>query len=337
MSIEFMTRLSGKPDNVLAAILDQSQDCIKLVSTSGELEYMNANGQRAMGIANFDSVSGQPWWSMWPEESSERVERAVHQACLGHTTRFEGFCPTASGESRWWDVSVSPVRDEQGTISHVLATSRDITPSVNERLYERRLREEAEGKARHSEDVAREMRHRLKNLLAVVSAVAKMVARYSKDVSSFSASFDDKMTSLARAQDLIASRHGTSSGVAEAVTRALDASGAGERIKVGKMPDAALSDQAVQQLALVLGELQTNALKHGAHVHEAGTVKLTADEAEKHVSFHWVEHAPDAPGAPEREGAGIVLIKRLGTVPGAASSIDWTESGLAVTFHLPIR
>lgn len=332
-----MTRMTGKPDNVLAAILDQSQDCIKLVSTGGELEYMNANGQRAMGIADFDSVGGQLWWSLWPEESRDRVERAVHQACLGHTTRFEGFCPTASGESRWWDVSVSPVRDEQGKISHVLATSRDITPSVNERLYERRLREEAEGKARHSEDVAREMRHRLKNLLAVVSAVAKMVARYSKDVSSFSASFDDKMTSLARAQDLIASRYGTSSGVAEAVARALDASGAGERIEVGEMPDAALSDQAVQQLALILGELQTNALKHGVLSDDGGRVSLAAEAADKHVTFYWVESGGSVSGAPDHEGAGIVLIKRLGTVPGAASMIDWTDQGLAVTFHLPIR
>lgn len=52
---------------MLAAILDQSADCIKVISSQGTVDYMNRNGQCAMEIDDFCAVAGQLWTSLWPE------------------------------------------------------------------------------------------------------------------------------------------------------------------------------------------------------------------------------------------------------------------------------
>ena len=95
---------------MLAAILDQSADCIKVISAAGTVEYMNRNGQCAMEIDDFCAVAGQDWTSLWPLDARPTIAQAIATARNGQPSRFEAFCPTAKGTPRWWDVSVSPLR-----------------------------------------------------------------------------------------------------------------------------------------------------------------------------------------------------------------------------------
>ena len=71
--------------------------------------------------------------------------------------RFEAFCPTAKGEPRWWDVTVSPLRDEHGELRGLISISRDVSADVRAR----ELRE----------TTAAEMKHRLRNAYALTSAI----------------------------------------------------------------------------------------------------------------------------------------------------------------------
>ena len=41
--------------------------------------------------------------------------------------RFQGFCATARGTPKWWDVLVTPIRDDRGTVTRLLSIWRDIT------------------------------------------------------------------------------------------------------------------------------------------------------------------------------------------------------------------
>lgn len=114
-------------DEFLRSVLDASLDCIKVVDLDGRLTYMNANGLCAMEIDDFSQVSNACWWDLWPAEGAIDIKNAIEAGRKGEPTRFEAFCPTAKGTPKWWDVSVSPVRDDSGRVNHLVSISRDIT------------------------------------------------------------------------------------------------------------------------------------------------------------------------------------------------------------------
>jgi diguanylate cyclase (GGDEF)-like protein/PAS domain S-box-containing protein len=112
---------------VSRSMLEASVDCIKLLSLEGKIEFMNAPGMRAMEIDDFATIEGQPWCSLWPGEGKAEAVEAIQQASLGETARFHAFRPTAHGSYRWWDVVVTPILGNQGTVAQLLAISRDTT------------------------------------------------------------------------------------------------------------------------------------------------------------------------------------------------------------------
>ncbi len=109
------------------SLLDASADCIKLISPDGTIVFMNDPGLRTMELKSLETVQGTPWTSLWPTESRLAVQESIDVARSGRVSRFSGYCPTASGKPRWWDVVVSPVRNGRGEIDRLISISRDIT------------------------------------------------------------------------------------------------------------------------------------------------------------------------------------------------------------------
>lgn len=336
MTTTFIKQFEDESQLLLAAILDQSQDCIKLLTPAGEVEYMNENGRRALEISDFASVAGKPWPEFWPDDSRKLVSASIDKAQRGQRSRFEALCPTFAGRQSWWDVSVAPVYDDAGNVRHILATSRDVTDYMNRRMSDRMRREEAELQADFSDAVAREMRHRLKNQLAVVGSVAKLVSRHSDSAAEMSEKLERKIAALAQAQDLLTVHRDEPIRAADAMAQVLGASGAGDAIEVLSIPDVRLGDDAVQQLALILGELQTNALKYGALRDGAGRITLSGSIQGKSLCVHWHEDTGRQVSPPETSGAGLVLIERLGSTGDARGKVEWHRTGPSTTFYLRV-
>lgn len=112
-------------------ILESSSDCIKLFNLNGQLLYMNPGGLCMMEIDDFRPYINVDWASFWQEEMRETVEAAIATAKTGELIRFQGFCPTAKGTPKWWDVVVSPILSTEGQVIQLLATSRDITERMH--------------------------------------------------------------------------------------------------------------------------------------------------------------------------------------------------------------
>ncbi len=126
--------ITSSPDGRLAApapldsaLFESSPDCVKLLNLGGRIVAMNRNGQCAMEIDDFSAIADQPWSSLWPSESRHMVETAMASAVHGSTGRFSAFCPTARGLPRWWDVVVSPVWNEAGEVTSMMALSRNVS------------------------------------------------------------------------------------------------------------------------------------------------------------------------------------------------------------------
>ena len=110
------------------SVMDGTADCVKVLDVAGQLVHMNTPGLCAMEIDDFGSVRGQRWQALWPAQAQGDIERAMGKALGGEVSSFQAFCPTAKGTPKWWEVTVSPVRDrERGQVVRLLSISRDIT------------------------------------------------------------------------------------------------------------------------------------------------------------------------------------------------------------------
>ena len=109
------------------SILEASADCVEVIDLDGRLLFMNDQGWAALEIEDASQFVGKNWAELWPRAERFKVEAALQAAREGRAGRFDGGCPTATGKKKWWDVIVTPVRDENGQPKRFLAISRDIT------------------------------------------------------------------------------------------------------------------------------------------------------------------------------------------------------------------
>lgn len=111
----------------LQAIIDASGDCIKVLDLDARLLTMNLGGQQVMEITDFQQCQNVVWTSFWEGDGRARLEAALDAARAGETRTFEGAARTFAGALKWWKVTVSPLLDDQGEMTHLLAISNDIT------------------------------------------------------------------------------------------------------------------------------------------------------------------------------------------------------------------
>lgn len=172
----------------------------------------------------------------------------------------------------------------------------------------RALRQEAESNAR-LEVVGEELRHRIRNLIAVAQALARQTGRGATDVKEFERRFGQRLQALAEAQGLLASNGAQSVPMAELVERVLAPFDVEGRISWNEGPDVELDEQLALSLVLVFSELATNATKYGALSVPGGHVDLGWRREVGLVRMCWTERDGPAVEPTLMSGFGHRLLK----------------------------
>lgn len=108
-------------------LAESSPDCVLVLDPGGRLLFVNASGLRLMECDSFAPLRGRPWIGFWPAVQADALRAAIAEARTGRTAQFTGFCPTAKGTPRWWDVTISPIPGANDRPARLLVVSRDIT------------------------------------------------------------------------------------------------------------------------------------------------------------------------------------------------------------------
>ena len=197
----------------------------------------------------------------------------------------------------------------------------------------------------------RELDHRVKNAFAVVLGLLQGAARSAagQDAGSFARALTGRVMALSRAHDLVRPAIAGAPSVAPATATTLtELVGAviepylgvetAPRISVSG-PLVAVGARAAPGLALVLHELATNALKHGALSTADGSVSLGWRVDEDVLAIDWREAGgPPLEGAPTRSGFGARLMRQadLGG-SGQRVALDWSDpAGLRARVTVPL-
>jgi len=314
---------SSLSDPILAALLQSSRDCIKILDLSGRIRHMNPAGLLSRQLNAETDVIGRHWWDLWPEDSHSMVQDATVKGAAGEISDFRGFCPTARGRPKWWDVRVVPIRDGLGEVSGVLVVSKDVTDAVtNRKMYD---------------TIALEMRHRLKNAFAVASAIAKISARQTPEHQTFAEDLVARFSSLAVAQGKLVDA-ASDFPLRSLVSDLVDAAGVSEEtINVTGLPDCLVDEAQMRVIAVVIGELTTNSLKYGA-LRNGSAIHCEGRIEEDWLHISWIEPLEDVSDDQTETSSsthtGLAVIQRIVTSAGGQVSRVMSPDGLRVDFSL---
>ena len=311
----------------LAAIVESSQDAIVGHDLGGIVTSWNDGAQRLFGLPAAKAAGHSmpallrealPW--DWPDMLAKLRdgERLVPLECVG-TIR--------NGQVIEVSITISPVRERDGRIAGVSLVARDIS-----------ARKAAERKAAL---LLGELDHRVKNILAIVSAVISQTLKTTTTPEAFAAEVNGRVQAIAKAHSLL-----TQSGHGEVSLRVIFQTelapyDRGEGVIAVAGPDIALTPKAGLALAMAIHELASNAAKYGALSAASGRLTVAWDIPDSAgapvLTLAWTEAGGPAASPPTRRGFGTTLIERTLTHElDADVSREFLASGLRCTIAIPL-
>lgn len=186
----------------------------------------------------------------------------------------------------------------------------------------------------------REVAHRSKNQLTVISAMAKQTARGAADVEKFVENFQNRLYGLARSTDLLLT-HGTQGiGLRDLFRTQIDPFRPEDPSRVVKTGvNVYLNVQAAQVLGMAAHELATNASKYGAFSRDGGKLTVNWNRAGgDRLQLVWRETVPGFTPPADHKGFGTVVLQTM--VAGALKAdVERTvhEDGIEWTFSIPLE
>lgn len=193
-----------------------------------------------------------------------------------------------------------------------------------------------------SELLAGEMSHRVKNLLSIASGLTHLTSRSALSVEEMARALTDRLTALGRAHDMVRPLPGGQGKAAllgdliAVLLAPYDDTGAfSGRIRVA-VPRMGVGVEAATTLAMVVHELATNSVKHGALSSDAGTLDISSRSEDSDVFIIWAETGgPEIAESPKMDGYGSQLIDRSVSSRFRGSlDYDWQQSGLVATLRM---
>lgn len=193
-----------------------------------------------------------------------------------------------------------------------------------------------------SELLAGEMSHRVKNLLAIAGSLTALTSRSARTVEEMAHELTQRLSALGRAHDLVRplpGEQGRAALLGDLISVLLapydDTAAFSGRIRVA-VPRMGVGERAASALAMVIHELATNSVKHGALSSMAGALDISGSVHEEWVCLIWAETGgPSLPAAPELQGFGSKMVARsVSSQFGGELTYDWQPTGLVASLSM---
>lgn len=190
--------------------------------------------------------------------------------------------------------------------------------------------------------VLHELVHRSKNILTLVQAMMRQLARENRTVSDFQKEVDHRLRGLGMSISTLAEVQWQGLPMKKLIETHLAVFGSVTERVVLSGRDFMLSPEAAQNLGLILHELTTNSIKYGALSVATGTVTITwrqpDSEGDDMLDIVWQETGGPPAVAPSRSGFGTTIIKRHAESAFSGNvSTEYEQAGFRWTMLAPAR
>ncbi|GMM62189.1 sensor histidine kinase [Novosphingobium pituita] len=168
---------------------------------------------------------------------------------------------------------------------------------------------ELDALASRQESFNRELRHRTRNMLAIIQALSARGPRAENPLDFFR-EFSSRLESLAKASDLLRIGTEAEGRLPDLIERTIHPFGLGRRIRL-EGTACVIPDESCIPLIMAIHELCTNAMKHGALSTDRGLVDLRwfLGPDGNRLYLLWRETGGPAVSAPQVQGTGSHLLR----------------------------
>lgn len=312
--IETQKRLEG--------IVESAMDAIITIDERQEIILFNPAAERMFGVERNEAI-GQPIARFIPHRfrvgHDEHIERFRQTGVTGRRMGALGAISglRADGEEFPVEASISQVEVEGERLATVIL--RDIT--------ERIANEEAR------QLLAREVDHRAKNALAVVQALVSQTTAPTTEA--FISAVRGRVGALGRAHSLLAKNRWQGGDMGKIIAEEIEPYHKPGQFRV-RGERVILSPNAVQPFSLLIHELATNAVKHGALSVPGGQVDVVwRIHDDGGLVLEWSECGGPLADNKNVDGFGMTLMSTVLRQLGGELAINWRSQGIEVTAQLP--
>jgi two-component sensor histidine kinase len=195
--------------------------------------------------------------------------------------------------------------------------------------------------AKLQEVVIGELHHRVKNTLAIVSAITSQSLRTATSLEQASKIISERLHALGVAQDLLIREHWTGADcrtLIESAVKAFQSKSLDQFTITG--PSIPITSGPALSLSMVIHELCTNAVKYGALSVPGGRVSIDwsiSDDDPKRFILSWVETGGPPVDEPKQKSFGSRLIEQAlpGQLRGEAR-LQFHPQGLTCEVNIPL-
>ena len=179
---------------------------------------------------------------------------------------------------------------------------------------------------------AREMKHRVANMITMVNSIVRQTALKSATTGEFARVLQARLRALGCAQSILLETTDAPFDLKGLLLRITEPFGR-DRIRLGG-PPIRLAPETCTPLALLFHELATNATKYGALSRPGGRVDVSWAAAAGLVSLDWHETGGPPVAPPGRKGFGTAMV--ASAVPAGMGSVTvaYEPGGVRCTVEL---
>ncbi len=311
----------------LGAVLKTALDGVVVMRLDGTIAGWNDVAERTFGWSFGDAFGRRMSELIIPHQFRDAHERGLaHYLTTGEGPVMDRHIEIDAlhRDGHELPVELSITRTEQFGEPVFLGFLRDIT--------------ERRDAARRQELLIGELNHRVKNLLGVVSGIAHQTVRSSETLADFGPSFTGRLSSLARAHEVL-----TAGAWERSSLRALIESLVGDYLHGDDPPVGIAGDEVLLpprqllSISMVLHELLTNALKYGALASPDGRIAIVWSAGGSGVTLDWTETGLAGVTPPTRRGFGskMIAISVAHELKGT-SEREWHYHGLTFRLAFPL-
>jgi PAS domain S-box-containing protein len=306
------------------SLVDVSAQIVWTADADGMVIDESASWRTFTGQTH-DERKGAGWLDALHPDDRARTREAWRDAVARRSDiEIEYRLHHVSGEWRWATVRATPIFAEDGALKGYVGMNIDITE-----------RKQAEERQRL---LANELAHRGKNLLAVVQSIAARSLSGGRSLAEAKDVLLHRLQALARGQSMLVSGGVEGASVAEIVRLELEVFS--QRVTIDG-PEVLLTPKTAETFALVVHELGTNAVKHGALSVPDGRVtvnwSVVGHGSAQRFRFQWQERGGPPAVQPSGRGFGSILLEQAAAHAfHAEPRLRFTPGGLHYDFDAPL-
>lgn len=278
-------------------VVESAIDGILVIDSRGIVQSLNPAAVKLFGYEE-DEVLGKNVSMLMPSPDREQHDKYLNDYLTTGQAKIIGIGRDVRGQRK--DGSTFPMHL---SVSEASLAGKKIFIGITTDNSEQKRSEE------RLSLLVGELRHRVKNLIAIVQSIMTRTLVDGKDVGEAREIISGRLLALGRAHDLLIRANWQGAPLRQIVEGQFQ--GFSDRRRVSG-PDVVLNASATQTFALALHELATNAAKYGALSGPEGYVEVVwsiiGAGDDQRLRFSWLERGGRPAEEPKRKGFGLTML-----------------------------